>query len=133
MTFALDSNIISYLLKDNATVYAWLDKALDEGNCCIIPPVAYYELRRGLLFSGATKKADDFETLCRELGVGRMSTRIWDEAARIYSNQRKIGQMIEDADIFIAAFCVINGYILVTNNTRHFVGIEGLALVDWTK
>jgi len=82
MTYALDSNIISYLLKDNATVYAQLDKALDDGELCVIPPVVYYEVKRGLLFSGATTKADDFEELCREFGIGCMNTHIWDEAAK---------------------------------------------------
>jgi len=132
MTYALDSNIISYLLKDNAVVYTQLDKALDDGAKCIIPPIAYYEIKRGLLFSGATKKAAYFEELCYDFGIGRMNTRIWDEAAKIYTEHRKIGQMIEDADIFIAAFCIVNEYTLVTHNTKHFININGLHLVDWT-
>ena len=41
MIYALDSNIISYLLKDDATVYSRLNKAIDDGGRCIIPPIAY--------------------------------------------------------------------------------------------
>jgi predicted nucleic acid-binding protein len=40
MIYALDSNIISYLLKDDATVYSQLIEAIDAGNRCIIPPIA---------------------------------------------------------------------------------------------
>jgi len=112
--------------------YTWLDKVLDNGGHCVIPPVAYYEIKRGLLFSGATTKANYFEELCGEFGVGRMDTHVWYEAAKIYSEHRKNGQMIEDADIFIAAFCIANGYTLVTHNTKHFVNVKGLFLTDWT-
>ena len=132
MIYALDSNIISYLLKDNTVVYNWLDKILNEGGCCIIPPVAYYEIKRGLLFSKAIKKAVYFEELCCEFGIGIMDTPVLDEAAKIYAEHRANGQMIEDSDIFIAAFCVVNGYTLVTHNTKHFKNINGLYLTDWT-
>jgi predicted nucleic acid-binding protein len=131
MTYALDSNIISYMLKDNAIVYARLDKAMDAGGRCIIPPVAYYEVKRGLLAVHATAKERDFEQLCREFGVGRMNSRAWNEAARLYVLHRK--QNIEDADLFIAAFCVVEGFTLVTNNTKHFNGIDGLNIVDWAE
>ena len=110
MTYALDSNIISYLLRDNPVVYENYDKAMTDGNRCIIPPVAYYETKRGLLFSRATTKADDFEMLCRELGVGDMSVSVWNEAARLYTDHRQKGQPIEDADLLIAAFCITNDY-----------------------
>ena len=131
MTYALDSNIISYLLKDNPVVYESYDKATADGSRCIIPPVAYYEVKRGLMFSGATTKANDFDVLCRELGVGAMSEPVWNEAARLYADLRRKGRLIEDADLFIAAFCLVNRYILVTNNTRHFDGIDELQIVDW--
>ncbi len=31
-----------------------------------------------------------------------------------------MGELIEDADIFIAAMCLKNDYVLVTNNVKHF-------------
>jgi len=37
-----------------------------------------------------------------------------------------------DADLLIAASCLVHGYILVTNNKRDFENIEGLQLEDWT-
>jgi len=133
MTYALDTNIISYLLKDNSVVYKNYDLATANGARCIIPPVAYYEIKRGLLYAKATAKADDFELLCHELGVGEMSVPVWNKAAEFYTNCRRKGQLIEDADLFIAAYCVVNGYILVTNNTRHFIGIDDLLLVNWAE
>jgi len=36
-------------------------------------------------------------------------------------------------DILIGAFCIKNGYTLVTNNTDDFKNMNGIKLVDWTK
>ena len=41
---------------------------------------------------------------------------------------RQTGEMIGDFDILIAATALDNGLTLVTDNTRHFARIEGLAL-----
>jgi predicted nucleic acid-binding protein len=60
-----------------------------------------------------------------------MNNAIWNEAARLYALNRKQGIVIEDADLFIAAFCLFNKYTLVTNNIRHFSGIDGLQTVNW--
>jgi len=37
------------------------------------------------------------------------------------------------ADILIAAFCIINGYTLVTNNEKHFRDIEELDYTNWVE
>ncbi|GHV78897.1 hypothetical protein AGMMS49944_06880 [Spirochaetia bacterium] len=53
-------------------------------------------------------------------------------AAGIYSGLHKKGWNIEEMDIFIAAYCLKHNYILVTNNTDHFLPIPDLLLADWT-
>jgi predicted nucleic acid-binding protein len=131
IVFALDTNIISYLLKDDQTVLEHYRKELSNGNEYIIPPISYYEIKRGLLLRNALKKADAFDRLCDVLGVGEMDTVAWDEAAKIYALSNQYGRPTEDADIFIAAFCLVNDYTLVTNNAKHFQNIEGLKFVNW--
>ena len=37
----------------------------------------------------------------------------------------------KDGDIFIAAYCIVNDYTLVTDNTRDFSRIDGLKYVNW--
>ena len=60
-----------------------------------------------------------------------MNRNIWRRAANLYSDLRHKGFTVGDADILIAAFCLENGYTLVTNNTKDFVHIDELMLVDW--
>ncbi len=61
-----------------------------------------------------------------------VNARMWDEAAKIYATLRQNGSLIDDADILIAAYSIVSGFILVTANTRHFGRIEGLQWVNWT-
>jgi predicted nucleic acid-binding protein len=74
----------------------------------------------------------EFENLCRLFCVGNLDNSVLDAAAKIYADQRKIGQITDDADIFIAAYCLNNKYILVTNNTKHFGHIPDLNIINWT-
>jgi len=130
--YALDTNILSYLLKDDEKVCSALMRELTAGNTCIIPPVAYYEIRRGLLYANAIAKLGYFDELCQDFPVGVMNRLVWDETAALYAKLRRSGQMREDADLFIAAFCLVGGYTLVTNNVRHFAAIDNLAYANWT-
>jgi len=44
---------------------------------------------------------------------------------------RATGKPAEDADIFIAAYCVVNDYVLVTNNIKHFEATGELKTLNW--
>ena len=52
-------------------------------------------------------------------------------AADLYANLRKSGRTIGDADILIAAIVIKNNGTLISNNTKHYEGIEILKLVNW--
>ena len=60
-----------------------------------------------------------------------MNSTMWERAACLYGDTRKAGTTIDDADLIIAAYCLIRGYTLVTDNTRHFEQIRGLQIVNW--
>jgi len=38
---------------------------------------------------------------------------------------------IDDADIFIAGYCIQNNFTLITNNTKHFENIKNLRIENW--
>jgi len=131
MVFALDTNILSYILKRDEKVISRLHAELNKGHECVIPPLAYYEIKRGLFSVGATVRLHLFEDMCRDFSVGAMDTATWDKAAQLYAIKRQSGSPVEEADIFIAAFCLVGGYTLVTNNTRHFEEFDGLNITNW--
>lgn len=130
--YALDTNTISYLLKENPIVSACL-MAESANNHIKIPLMVYYEVKRGLLAVNSSHKMQLFERFCEVLGVEEMGFDVLDKAAYIYNDLRSIGRLVEDADIIIAAFCIVNDCILVTHNTKHFEHIDGLHFVNWVE
>jgi predicted nucleic acid-binding protein len=131
-TYVLDTNIISFYLKGNETVGNNITSALLDEDAIVVAPIAYYEVKRGLMAVGARKQLKEFDDFCTLFGVGEFDNSVLDVAAAIYAGQRKAGHVMEDADIFIAAFCKNRNFTLVTNNTKHFEHIPELKLVDWT-
>jgi predicted nucleic acid-binding protein len=133
MIYALDTNIVSYILKKDEKVTGRLKAAIDSGNYIVIPPIVYYEVRRSLLASGAAAKAAAFEAIFADLRIDDIDRDTLEMAAAEYARLRKFGVSVGDADLFIAEYCVKNGYTLVTNNTKHFEVIENLKYTNWVE
>jgi tRNA(fMet)-specific endonuclease VapC len=93
--------------------------------------VSYYETKRGLLAIGAVRQLAAFERLWRVLGIVMIDHAVLDKAAELYAELRVRGQLIEDADLLIAAIALVHDMTLVTNNTAHFTRIPGLHIEDW--
>jgi predicted nucleic acid-binding protein len=123
--------MLSYLLRGQEAVIRNVESAIADGYDIIIAPIAYYEVKRGLAAVGSQKRMSEFIELCGMLGVGQLDNSILDIAADIWVDQRRTGRAAEDADIFIAAYCINHGFTLVTHNTRHFTDISGLSFTDW--
>jgi len=131
MTYALDANTIIAILNNDKNIEEKGKKAIAAGYKLIIPPVVDYEIQRGLLYKPSPKKEKIYFSLRQHYGVGIMTPEIWVKSAHIYVDLRKNGFTVGDDDIFIAAFCLLNGYTLVTRNTKDFVNIAELQKVNW--
>jgi predicted nucleic acid-binding protein len=53
--YALDTNIVSYFLRDNEVVMKAISNLIENRHSITIPPVVYYEVRRWLMSSNAAK------------------------------------------------------------------------------
>ena len=136
MIYALDTNIISFLLRPtkNSDVVAQFERAIELGEGYAIPPQCYFEIKWHLLWKDAPVQMDVFEGLYRNASVNNnMGEAELDRAARIKADLLIKGTPIGDADIFIAAYCLVNNYVLVTDNTGDFARIDGLKYVNWKK
>ena len=129
MTYALDTNIISFFLKGNKIIREKFRKALVNDDTLVIPPIVYYEVKRGFYLNPAPSKEKTFDLMCENYAIGELNIHCLKYGAKIYADAK--ARNPKDADILIAAFCVINNYTLVTNNTKDFEDIEGLNIVDW--
>lgn len=136
MTYALDTNIISYFLRNEGNVRAFYKKEIIEaGNLYAVPPMVVYEIKRWLCDKPTSRLHEfsmHFDILLQPVrDKTDMSLAVWERAANIYIDLKQRGQLIGDADILIAGYCLINNYILVTNNTDDFKRIDGIKLVNW--
>jgi Holliday junction resolvasome RuvABC DNA-binding subunit len=75
--YALDTNIITYYLKGDKNIINRVTEETDNENCIIIPPTAFYEIKRWLLTVNSNKKLALFETMCSVSGVGSMTRKFW--------------------------------------------------------
>lgn len=135
MIYALDTNIISYLLRPSQNqdvVRRFMTEVQENGY--VIPPLCHYEVRWYLLRKKAVAQLRMFDELYKNSLVKiNMSEADFMKAAEIRADLEASGTPIgnKDADIFIAAYCIVNGYTLVTNNTSDFERIDGLKYINW--
>jgi len=108
-TYAMDTNIISYVLKNDETIIRRYRQEVGQGNEFVMLPIVYYEVSRWLLERNATKLQEAFREMCNEIQLVDTSKEVWDIAATLYVHTRKTGKPIgSDADLLIAAFCLAN-------------------------
>ena len=129
--FVLDTNTLSFYMRKKERVVRKVTDTVLDGHEVLIGPIAYYEVKRGLLAIKADRRLGEFYALCKVFGIGHLDNSVLDYASDIYCELRDKKQTVEDADIFTASFCIRHGFVLATNNVRHFENISGLRYCDW--
>ena len=133
MDYLLDTNIISFALKNNPIIKKKLKQLESQKNFPYISCISYFEIKRGLLAVKATKQIQNFEELCQDYEIIFLDDlAILEKAAEIHANLRLRGLPIQTEDILIAATAMIKGLTVVSNDSD-FLRIEGLSLENWTK
>jgi len=131
MKLMLDTNICIYIIKQQpvAVLKRFLEYQIGDIG---ISSITLSELRYGVAKSTHQEKnakaLDEFITPLEVVSFD-------EEAANVYGGIRatleKAGTPIGAMDMLIAAHAVSLGIPLVTNNTREFVRITSLNVIDW--
>jgi len=127
----LDTDTLSYFLKGYPQVLARAADYVAELDRLEFSVISYYEVRRGLLHAGATRKLTDFEAFAASSELWPLDVLGAKEAADICAALWAEGEPLDDADILIAGIARANGLTLVTNNVDHFSRVTGLRLENW--
>ncbi len=133
-TYMLDTNICSFIMREQPeAVRKRLEQAVLRGNRIVISAITYQEMRFGATGPKASPRhvqlVDEF---CTRLDA----VLPWDRAAvdattDIRVALRLAGTPIGPNDTAIAGHAISADAVLVTNNTREFERVPGLALEDW--
>ena len=127
----LDTSILIPFLRGEEDVVAKVEEYLEEFDRLSLSIITYYEILRGLKYIDNEKKLRDFEELMDKSEIITLDREIIDKASGIYADLKRRGELVEDADILIAASCPVEGMILVTDNEEHFRRIENLKIENW--
>ncbi|MCF8077198.1 MAG: type II toxin-antitoxin system VapC family toxin [Desulfotignum sp.] len=127
----VDTNIISAFMRGNPSVIQKVEKYLRFHKTLSVSVITYYEIIRGLKATSNINKLQAFETFMSACEILNLDSLTAEKAAEIYDALRKKGNLVEDADILIAATAITNDLIVVTDNTRHFDRINGLEISNW--
>lgn len=131
MTLALETNVLIALQKQEGWAVEHYRAAVASGEQPVIPAVVRYEARRSLLKSEYARRLQVLDELLAFLPTLDLDRQTADLAADLHHQLRSIGQLLEDADLLIAATAIRYNASLVTHNLRHFRRVPGLHLVDW--
>ncbi|MBW4566687.1 MAG: PIN domain-containing protein [Tolypothrix carrinoi HA7290-LM1] len=119
VTFLLDTNIVTYILKINLNTNNRLREATRSGEEVFISCITSYEVKRGLISINAVRQLADFTQLCTDYEVLFLDDiKIIEKACEIHADLKRKSTPIQDADVLIASTAIIRSLILVTND-RH--------------
>lgn len=131
MTYLLDTNIVSYILKGNVALERKLQEATSVGEEIFISFITYYEIKRGLLAVNAVRQLGSFNIFFRKYEVLFLDNiDIIEEACKIHADLKIKGRPIQDADVLIAATAIARGLVLVSNDSD-LLRVDGLSLENW--
>lgn len=133
MRYLLDTNIISNVTKPQPSqpLLEWMAEQTDEDLC--ISSLSLAEIRRGVLEKPTGKKRRELEEWFagpdgpqalfrgRVLAFDEKAALVW---ARLMSEGTAAGRPRSALDMVVAAIAEANGCIVVTDNEKHFPGID---------
>ena len=133
MSYLLDTNIISFIVKCNPRIILKLEDIKAENISIFMSCITYFEIKRGLLAVNSPKQKQRFEALCQDYQIIFLDElAILEKAAEIHANLRLRGLPIQTEDILIAATAMIKKLTVVSNDSD-FLRVEGLSLENWTQ
>ncbi len=132
MAFLLDTNICSYVIKQKpASVYNRLSRTTPAE--VFVSVITVYEL-----FTGC-EKSSKRERLLQEVrkflwpfSLISLTEQHAFKAASLRARLDRAGTPIGPYDLLLAAQALVEGLVLVTNNTREFRRVDQLRLENWT-
>jgi tRNA(fMet)-specific endonuclease VapC len=130
MAYLIDTNIIIYSLKNHETVQKNFLK--NEKIPKFISIITYGELLYGAKKSIFVEK--NLATIYRLKNlfpIINIDAPVIEIFSDLKAKYEKIGIVIDDFDLLIAATALSHNHILVTNNIKHFARITELALENW--
>ncbi len=129
----IDTNIVSMFLRGHSRVKDRFAEYVEEHGKVNFSIITVYEALSGLKHRDAKKQMTAFKALVDASEIWPLTEQSVEVSAEMYSTPRKNGQTVDDIDLLIAGIAAANGFVIVTNNRKHFDRIEEIAVEDWSE
>ena len=127
MSFALDTNTLSYFMRGEGRVAERLTATPQQ---VALPAIVTYKINFGLRRAGRRAQLDGFVRMVQVTTVLDFDAEAADHAARIRLELEAAGTPIGPTDLLIAATARGHGRTLVTHKVREFARVPGLEVED---
>jgi tRNA(fMet)-specific endonuclease VapC len=127
----LDTDTLSAMMRSIPSVVSRAQAYLGEAGEVSFSIITLYEILRGLKAKGAERQLKAFRELCTLSEILYLTNDTIETASDIYSDLKRRGELVGDADILIAATALENDAVLVSRNKRHFERIAALRTENW--
>lgn len=129
----IDTDILSYYMRGLRKVVPRAQKYLKQFGHFNVSSLTVFEILKGLRKKKLVEKEEIFQTEILKHQVFALDYAVMDTAATLLTLLEDKGTPIAYGDLFVASTALAHDLILVTNNTKHFSKVEGLALENWAK
>ena len=127
----MDTDICIELLRGNVNV---IEKRLDHDEKVAISFMTVAELFYGAEKSNnKSRNTSLIEEFLLTVEIINIDLKILKKFGTLKANLGKAGNILPDADIFIAATAIIKCNMLITGNVNHFRRVEALRIENWLR
>ncbi len=130
--YLLDTNICIYIIKHQPEIVRQhFEKHLPNRNI-LISVITLGELRFGAEKSQHKEKAlKVIDELTSMIQVVELDETVAEHYAQIRQDLSAKGKIIGSNDLWLAAHARANDWVMVTNNEKEFVRVDGLRVENW--
>jgi predicted nucleic acid-binding protein len=118
LNYLLDTNAVADYLNQVPTTTSRIQAAIVQGGRVYLCQPVHYEVLRGLLKVGATRKLFIFEReFVPQLDVPSLTDADWRLAAEFWADATRKGKQLSDMDYLIAAQAVRQNAIVISSDS----------------
>jgi len=110
MRYALDTNIVSYFLKNDRVILERIKMEMKRNSDFVIPPTVYFEIHNWLLANNSKRKMAIFQDIYSSQGIGIIDKEILDIASetKVKLQNEGIG-LVREPHWFPLKSCIFSG------------------------
>jgi tRNA(fMet)-specific endonuclease VapC len=132
MHYILDTDICSYIIRENSSVLL-KNLNIHHKDKISITSITYAELLFGAEKRNSKKIREKVEAITSKVNIISFDQNAAVEYSTMRLNLEQSGTPIGNMDMLIASCVLSEEAVLVTNNEKHFSNIMGLKIENWTK